>query len=172
MQSFRSTGLQFEMENTSFSFLFVCVCSVASVVFNFATPWIIAPLSMKFPRQEQEWLPCPPSGDLSCPGIKPMSSESTALLVDSLPLSHWGSPSFLFVCAKSLQQCPTLCDPMDFGLPGSSVHRIFQVKILKWVAMPSSMGFSRLRDRTCVSCFLHWQEGSLPGAPPGKPSFP
>ena len=62
--------------------------------------------------------------------------------------------------------------PMDFGLPGSSVHRIFQVKILKWVAMPSSMGFSRLRDRTCVSCFLHWQEGSLPGAPPGKPSFP
>ena len=30
----------------------------------------------------------------------------------------------IIVCAKSLQSCPTLCDPMDCSLPGSSVHRI------------------------------------------------
>ena len=35
--------------------------------------------------------------------------------------------------AKSLQLCPTLCDPMDCSLPGSSVHDIFQARILEWV---------------------------------------
>ena len=42
------------------------------------------------------------------------------------------------VCAKVLQLCPTLCDPMGCSLPGSSVHGIFQARILEWVAMPSS----------------------------------
>ena len=36
--------------------------------------------------------------------------------------------------AKSLQSCPTLCDPMDCS-PGSSVHGILQAKILEWVAL-------------------------------------
>ena len=42
------------------------------------------------------------------------------------------------VCAKSLQLYPTLCDPMDCSLPGSSVHGILQARILEWVACPSS----------------------------------
>ena len=46
------------------------------------------------------------------------------------------------VDAKLLQSCPTLCDPMDCRLPGSSVHGILQVGILEWVAMPSSRGSS------------------------------
>ena len=60
-----------------------------------------APLSMGFPRQEY-WsgLPCLPPGDLPKPGIKPDSSESAALLADSLPLSHWGSPSYAVVHIK------------------------------------------------------------------------
>ena len=40
------------------------------------------------------------------------------------------------VCIKSLQLCPTLCDPMDYSLPGSSVHGILQARILEWVACP------------------------------------
>ena len=40
--------------------------------------------------------------------------------------------------AQSLQSCPTLCDPMDYILPGSSVHGILRARILGWVAMPSS----------------------------------
>ena len=44
--------------------------------------------------------------------------------------------------AKSLQSCPTLCNRMDCGPPGSSVHRILQVRKLKWVAMPSSRDLS------------------------------
>ena len=40
--------------------------------------------------------------------------------------------------AKSLQSCLTLCDPMDFSLPGSSVHGIFQARVLEWVAIAFS----------------------------------
>ena len=46
------------------------------------------------------------------------------------------------MCAKSLQLCPALCNPMDCSPPGSSVHGIFQARTLEWVAMPSSRGSS------------------------------
>ena len=36
------------------------------------------------------------------------------------------------------QPCPTLCDPMDCSLLGSSVHGILQARILEWVAFPSA----------------------------------
>ena len=39
---------------------------------------------------------------------------------------------------KSLQSCPTLCDPMDCSLPGSSVHGIFQARVLEWGAIAFS----------------------------------
>ena len=45
-------------------------------------------------------------------------------------------------CAKSLQPCLTLCNPMDCSPPGSSVHRILQTRILEYTAMPSSRGSS------------------------------
>ena len=47
--------------------------------------------------------------------------------------------------------CPTLCNPMDYSPPGSSVHGILQARILEWVAMPSSMESSQGRDRIQVS---------------------
>ena len=40
------------------------------------------------------------------------------------------------------QSCPTLCDPMDCSLLGSSVHGTFQVKVLEWVAISFSRGSS------------------------------
>ena len=77
-------------------------------------------------------LPFPSPGDLPDPGIQP---TSLALKVDSLPLSHHLWPSVIeCVYTKSLQSWPTLCDPMDCSLPGSSVHGIFQARILEWVA--------------------------------------
>ena len=51
------------------------------------------------------------------------------------------------------KSCLTLCDPMDCGPPGSSVHGILQARILEWVAFPFSRGSSQPRDRTQVSCF-------------------
>ena len=53
--------------------------------------------------------------------------------------------------AKLPQSCLTLCDPMDYSLPGSSVIEILQARILEWVAMPSSVGSSWSRDQACVS---------------------
>ena len=49
------------------------------------------------------------------------------------------------------QSCLTLCDPMDCSLPGSSVHGIFQARILEWVAFPFSRRSSWPRDWTWVS---------------------
>ena len=53
--------------------------------------------------------------------------------------------SFMLYCgvaaaaAKSLQSCRTLCDSMDCSLPGSSVHGIFQARVLEWVAIAFSL---------------------------------
>ena len=51
---------------------------------------------------------------------------------------------------KSLS-CRTLCDPMDCSLSGSSVHGIFQARVLEWIAIAFSRGSSRPRNRTRVS---------------------
>ena len=50
------------------------------------------------------------------------------------------------------QSCLTLCDPVVCSLPGSSVHGIFQARILEWVAISFSRGSSRPKNRTWVSC--------------------
>ena len=49
------------------------------------------------------------------------------------------------------QSCPTLWDPTDRSLPGSSVHGIFQARVLEWVAISFSRGPSPTRDQTEVS---------------------
>ena len=41
-------------------------------------------------------------------------------------------------CVKLLQSCPTLCDPVDYSPPGSSVHGLFQARILGWVVISFS----------------------------------
>ena len=46
------------------------------------------------------------------------------------------------------QSCLTLCNPMDYNSPGSSVHGILQAKILEWVAISFSRGSSQPRDQT------------------------
>ena len=64
------------------------------------------------------------------------------------------------------QSCPTLFDPMNCSLPGSSVHGISQVRILEWDAISSSRGSSQHRDWTRVSCNAG---GFFTTEPPGKP---
>ena len=59
------------------------------------------------------------------------------------------------------QSCPTLCNPKDCSPPGSSVHGIFQARVLEWVAISFSRGSSQPRDWTRVShtagrCFIIW----------------
>ena len=49
------------------------------------------------------------------------------------------------------QSCPTLCDPINCSLPGSSVHGVFQARVLVWVAISFSRRSSPPRDQTWVS---------------------
>ena len=53
-------------------------------------------------------------------------------------LHQWEWPQKMF--AKCAQACPTLCDPIDCSPTGSSIHMIFQAKILEWIAISSSRG--------------------------------
>ena len=80
-----------------------------------------------------------PIGIKRCPTV---SDHSVVLVVQSL-------------------SCIQRCDPVDCGPPGSSVHGIFQARMLEWVVISSSEGSSQLRNRTHVSCtgrlnLYHW----------------
>ena len=93
----------------------------------------------------------------------------------------WDSPGkntgvgchFLLQCMKMksesevAQSCLTPSNPMDCSLPGSSVHGISEVRILKWAAISFSRGSSWFRDWTHVSCIgrhilYHWANREAP----------
>ena len=61
-------------------------------------------------------------------------------------------------CCFFAQSCLTLCDPMNYSLPGSSVHGISQARI--WIGLPFPSPGTHL---------LHWQAGSLPLSHQGSP---
>ena len=88
------------------------------------------------------------------------NSISNKTLLD--PISHYNGS----MCAKSLQSCLTLCDPVHCSPPASSIHGIFQARILEWVAISFSRGPSWPRDRTPVS---HTEADALLSEPPGNP---
>ena len=73
----------------------------------------------------------------------------------------------LCCCFSVAQPCPTLCDPMDSSPPGSSVHGIFQARILEWVTTSSSRGSSQIKLMSLVSSEL--TGGFSTTVPPGKP---
>ena len=77
--------------------------------------------------------------------------------------THQNQDSFEFCCcclvAKSFL---TLCNPVNYSLPDSSVRGISQARMLEWVAISFSRGSSRPRDKSLSLCLLHWQVGSLP----------
>ena len=58
------------------------------------------------------------------------------------------------MCVLVAQSYRTLCDPMDYNPPGSSIHGIFPARILEWVAISYSRVSSRPRDQTHISCIL------------------
>ena len=74
----------------------------------------------------------------------------------------------LCVCSKLLRSCLTLCDPIDHSSPGSSVHGIFQARILEWVAIfsPGDLLYPGIKPGSPP---LH--AISLPTEPPENPIF-
>ena len=141
-------------------------------------------LSMGFSRQEH-WsgllrhLPA----DLPDPGIEHASPAAPYSQADSLLLNHWGSPWKVVLnkevgkinpsktapfstpserygpaaaAAKSLQSCPTLCDPIDGSPPGSPVPGILQARTLEWVAIYFSNARKwkvKVKSLSCVWLF-------------------
>ena len=110
----------------------------------------------------------------SCPTLRSHRRKPTRLPCP------WDSPGkntgvgchFLLQCMKVksetevAQSCPTLCDPMDSSLPGSSVYGIFQARVLEWVAIAfselwvglkwqnSRAVWSKHLKRFCGSCLV------------------
>ena len=99
---------------------------------------------MRFSRQEYySGLPCPPPGDLPDPEIEPVSLMSPALtgrffITSATWEVHTYQHAAAAAAAKSLQLCPTLCDPTDGSPPGSPVPGILQARTLGWVAFSFS----------------------------------
>ena len=84
-------------------------------------------------------------------------------------LSHKGSPRILewvAAAAKSLQSCPTLCDPIDSSPPGSAVPGILQARTLEWLAISFSMHESETESEVAQSCptLCDPMDCSLPGS--------
>ena len=105
-----------------------------SCVGPFATPWTVAhlaPLCVEFSRQEHRGgLPCPSPGGLPNPGAEPSSAAPALAGGLFITSATWEAIYGLATAAaKSLQSCPTLCDP----IPG-----ILQAGTLEWVAISFS----------------------------------
>ena len=130
----------------------------------FMTPWTVAcqaPLSMEFPRQEC-WseLPLSSPSDLPTLGIEPGSPALAGGFFTTAPpgkpIYHntlkklfyfWFCGSYRDLCpfllkvkseSEIIQLCPTLWDPIDCSLWGSSIHGIFQARVMEWVAISFS----------------------------------
>ena len=67
---------------------------------------------------------------------------------------RYADDATLMADSEVAQSCPTLCDPVDCSLPGSSVHGIFQAIVLEWLAISFSRGSSRPRNQTQVSLIV------------------
>ena len=84
---------------------------------------------------------------------------------------------YLGMCDACLLSQVWYCDAMDCNPLSSSMHGIFQARILEWVTISSSRGNSQCRNQIQASQglnqslwhLLHWQADSLPLGPPGKP---
>ena len=121
-----STALHCTAQGAGENNMRVC-CAVFSHVPHLEIPETIAcqaPMNMGFPRQEY-WngVLFPTPRDLPDPGIQPASLES---------------PAAAAAAAKSLQSCPTLCNPIDSSSPGSPIPGILQARTLEWNAISLS----------------------------------
>ena len=84
--------------------------------------------------------------------MKVKESEKAGLKLNIQKTKVMASSPIEVKWSEVAESCPTLCDPVDCSLPGSSVHGILQARILEWVTISFSRGSSQPRDRTQVSC--------------------
>ena len=111
-------------------------------------------LSLRFPHVKHEWW-SPPLVVLCVNTVKPDIWLNTTQMLIWRYFADVASICSQLLLSQSesevAQSCPTLCDPMDCSLPGSSVHGIFQARVLEWVVISFSSRSSQPRDQTWVS---------------------
>ena len=94
-----------------------------------------------------------------------MAAHQAPLSLGFYRQEHWSGLLFLFHCMKVksesevAQLCPTLIDPTDCSLPGSSIHGTFQARVLEWGAITFSV--IRYRVANIFSHFYHWYYANL-----------
>ena len=98
-----------------------------------------------------EWVAISSSRGSSWPRDRTNISCVSCIEMDSVLLNHRGSPMVdtAAAAAKSLQSCPTLCDPRDGSPPGSAVPGILQARTLEWVAISFSNAWSEKWKWSC-----------------------
>ena len=74
------------------------------------------------------------------------------------------TPLIVLCCAKSLQSCPALCDPVDCSLPSSSVHVILQARIPEWVAISFSIFYFGYSSFVCPLKVSISDKSLIPGS--------
>ena len=135
---------------------------------------LIPPLSVQFSQSVQSlirvWLFATPWTAARQASLSITSSRSLLKLMSIesvMPSSH------LLLCrsllllsaaaAKSLQSCPTLCDPIDSSPPGPSVHGIFHARTLEWVAIAFSVSscLGHHKARSWTPCGVEFPTGCL-----------
>ena len=137
--------------------LFATLCTVARQV----------PLSVGFSRQEY-WsgLPCPPPGDLPDSGVDPTSPVAPALLVDSLPVSHQGSPSSLLTPIQTIYQRIffffwSVGDNSEKAMASHSSTLAWKIPRAEDPGRLQSMGLLRVGHDGATSLslftFMHWR---------------
>ena len=110
---------------------------------------------------------------------RPNIQSQTCLDPNTTRVLSLCSVTYCLCRSEVAQSCSTLCDPMDCNLLGSSVHGIFQARVLEWVAISFSRGSFQSRDRIWVSCiagrrFTVWSSREAWNTAPNlsEPSFP
>ena len=83
--------------------------------------------------------------------------NSFGLIAKQVSVGSYDKEIYIYSFVRNYQvlvtrSCPTPCNPMTCSLPGSSIYGIFQTRILKWVTISFSRGYSQPRDQTWVCC--------------------
>ena len=110
-------------------------------------------MSTLFCHREMRGFPSPFNLNLTEPRLRllesmePQNQYQTHMRKKQMRYANY-LPNREAVYLKVTQSCLTLCDPMDCSLPSSSVHGILQARVLEWVAISFSRGYSRPKDQT------------------------
>ena len=145
--------LVFSMQGFAKLVLYLCYKRVVVKGDSFGELLKCCVMSTLFCHREMRGFPSPFNLNLTEPRLRllesmePQNQYQTHMRKKQMRYANY-LPNRKAVYLKVTQSCLTLCDPMDCSLPSSSVHGILQARVLEWVAISFSRGYSRPKDQT------------------------